>query len=69
MKLTTLTISIHKEDECPINGLQVTKVSADNYGAGFFFTISQDEGSIQLDAEELDYVIRAVNILKAELGE
>lgn len=69
MKMTMTEICIHPDDQCPILGELVTKVTVDYEGGGPFVRITQctDEGSnsIRLDFHEVAYLVKAVNALKA----
>jgi hypothetical protein len=68
MKLTTTEISVHKEDHNPIFGEIVTRVKLRDEGGGFFVNLIQinDHGEqvIRLDFNEIDLIVKAINILK-----
>lgn len=69
MKMTTLEISIHPENENPVFGNGSTLIRMDDDGAGSYLVIKQetdDYGSneIRLDFEEVEKLVEAVNILK-----
>jgi hypothetical protein len=68
MKLTVTEIAVHKEGESPIFGDIVTHVKLDDEGAGTFIKIVQHNGTkmgeIRLDFNEIEYVLKAVVMLK-----
>jgi hypothetical protein len=69
MKLTVTEIAVHKETENPIFGDIVTHVKLDDEGAGTFIKIVQHNGNdvdtIRLDFNEIEYIIKAIEMLKA----
>jgi hypothetical protein len=69
MKLTVTEIAVHKEGESPIFGDIVTHVKLDDEGAGAFIKITQhngnDEDTIRLDFNEIEYILKAIEMLKA----
>jgi hypothetical protein len=68
MKLTVTELAIHKEDESPIFGDMVTHVKLDDEGGGAFIKITQECESqlneIRLDFTEVEYLIKAIEMLK-----
>lgn len=68
MKLTVTEIAVHKEDEGPILGDIVTHVKLDDEGAGPFIKIVQHNDTkmdeIRLDFTEVEYLIKAIEMLK-----
>ena len=70
MKLTVTEIAVHKEGESPIFGEIVTHVKLDDEGAGTFIKIMQHYGNdfstIRLDFNEIEYIVKAIEMLKAE---
>lgn len=73
MKLTTTEVSIHREGESPLFGELTTKVNLGDEGAGLFICISQDTDDgvsiIRMDFNEVEYLIKAIIMLKAGVGE
>ena len=69
MKLTVTEIAVHKEDESPIFGDIVTHIKLDDEGAGTFIKITQSSDTqlneIRLDFNEIEYIIKAIEMLKA----
>jgi hypothetical protein len=69
MKLTVTEIAVHKEDESPIFGDIVTHVKLDDEGAGLFVKITQSSDTqmneIRLDFNEIEYILKAIEMLKA----
>ena len=69
MKLTVTEIAVHKEDESPIFGDIVTHVKLDDEGAGPFIKIVQHNDTkmdeIRLDFNEIEYILKAIEMLKA----
>lgn len=69
MKMTITEISVHPKDHCPILGELVTKITLDDEGGGPFVRVTQyineDCNSIRLDFNEVDYLVKAINALKA----
>jgi len=69
MKLTVTEIAVHKENESPIFGDIVTHVKLDDEGAGPFIKIVQHNDTkmdeIRLDFNEVEYILKAIEMLKA----
>jgi hypothetical protein len=69
MKLTVTEIAVHKEGESPIFGDIVTHVKLDDEGAGPFIKIVQHNDTkmdeIRLDFKEIEYILKAIEMLKA----
>jgi hypothetical protein len=69
MKLTVTEIAVHKEGESPIFGDIVTHVKLDDEGAGPFIKIVQHNDTkmdeIRLDFNEVEYILKAIEMLKA----
>ncbi len=69
MKLTVTEIAVHKENESPIFGDIVTHVKLDDEGAGPFIKIVQHNDTkmdeIRLDFNEIEYILKAIEMLKA----
>lgn len=70
MKLTVTEIAVHIENENPIFGDIVTYVKLDDEGAGTFIKLVQHNDTqmneIRLDFREIEYILKAINILKAD---
>lgn len=68
MKLTITEIAVHKENESPVFGELVTHVKLDDEGGGEFIKITQHNDTecneIRLDFGEIEYMIKAINMLK-----
>jgi DNA polymerase elongation subunit (family B) len=73
MKLTVTEIAVHKEGESPIFGEIVTHVKLDDEGAGMFIKITQSSdiqmNEIRLDFNEVEYIIKAIEMLKESAGD
>jgi hypothetical protein len=73
MKLTVTEIAVHKENESPIFGDIVTHVKLDDEGGGTFIKIVQHNDTqmneIRLDFNEIDHVLKAIEMLKEGAGE
>jgi hypothetical protein len=73
MKLTVTEIAVHKENESPIFGEIVTHVKLDDEGAGMFVKITQHNDTkmdeIRLDFNEIEYVLKAIEMLKENIGD
>ena len=73
MKLTVTEIAIHKEGDSPIFGDMVTHVKLDDEGGGTFIVITQEYISqmneIRLDFSEIEYIIKAFDMLKDAANE
>lgn len=69
MKLTITEIAVHKEDQSPIFGNFVTHVKLDDEGGGTFIKITQHNDTkmdeIRLDFNEVEYILKAIEMLKA----
>jgi len=69
MKLTVTEIAVHKEGESPIFGDIVTHVKLDDEGGGPFIKIVQHNDTkmdeIRLDFNEIEYILKAIEMLKA----
>lgn len=69
MKLTVTEIAVHKEGESPIFGDIVTHVKLDDEGGGAFIKIMQSTDTqmneIRLDFNEVEYILKAIEMLKA----
>lgn len=69
MKLTVTEITLHKEDESPIFGETVTHVRLDDEGGGTFIKITQhndtEMGELRIDFNEVEYIFKAIEMLKA----
>lgn len=70
MKLTVTEIAVHREDDGPIFGDLVTHVKLDDEGAGTFIKITQSNDTqmneIRLDFNEVEYIMKAIEMLKEE---
>ena len=68
MKLTVTEIAVHKEEESPIFGDIVTHVKLDDEGGGTFIKITQHNDTqmneIRLDFNEVEYILKAIEMLK-----
>lgn len=68
MKLTVTEIAVHKEGESPIFGEIVTHVKLYDEGGGSFIKIVQHNDTqmneIRLDFNEIEYIMKAIEILK-----
>lgn len=70
MKISIIEISVHQENESPLFGERNTFVRLCDEGAGQFVSIYQDgENSVRLDFNEVEYVVQAINLLKAGVVE
>ena len=67
MKLTITEIAIHPENRNPIFDEATTKIRLDDAGGGMFVKIIQDDGEIELDFSEVEFLVSAVNKLKKEV--
>lgn len=69
MKLTVTEIAVHKEKESPVFGDMVTRVKLADEGGGTFIEIMQDNSNhmntIRLDFDEIEYVVKAIEMLRA----
>lgn len=65
--MTTMSYSIHPENESPVFGKGATTVSIDDEAAGAFIVIKQDipheSGGIALEIDELELVLVAARKL------
>lgn len=72
MKLTVTEIAVHKENESPIFGDIVTHVKLDDEGGGTFIKIVQHNDTqmneIRLDFNEIEYILKAIEMLKEGAG-
>lgn len=68
MKLTVTEIAVHKKDESPIFGDIVTHVKLGDEGAGTFIKLVQHDHNrtnvIRLDFNEVEFIIKAIEMLK-----
>ena len=69
MKLTVTEISVHKEDDNPIFGDLVTHVKLYDEGGGTFIKLVQHgndakTNEIRLDFNEIEYIMKAIEMLK-----
>jgi len=73
MKLTVTEIAIHKEDDSPIFGDIVTHVKLDDEGGGTFIKIVQHNDTqmneIRLDFNEIEHILKAIDMLKEGASE
>lgn len=68
MKLTITEIAVHKEDESPIFGDLTTHVKLDDDGGGPYVRIMQSSDTqmneIRIDFNEIEYIVKAIEMLK-----
>lgn len=73
MKFTVTGIAVHKEDQNPIFGEILTHVKLDDDGGGLFVKIVQHSDTktneIRLDFKEVEYILKAIQMLKEGAGE
>ena len=74
IKITTISVSVHRAEMNPIFGEGVTRVSLDDDAAGPFVVLRQDgekleNGEIRIDIEELRAVTEAAEKLIADYPE
>jgi hypothetical protein len=73
MDLTFTEITIHKKNQSPIFSDGLIRIQLQDEGAGIFVKITQydcnDLSSIRIDFEEVDYLVRAINMLRESLGD
>ena len=68
MKLTVTEIAVHKENESPVVGDLVTYVKLMDDGGGEFIKLVQytetDVDEIRLDFNEIEHVLKAIEMIK-----
>jgi hypothetical protein len=73
MKLTVTEITVHREDESPVFGELVTHVKLDDEGGGAFVKLIQfnniQMNEVRFGFNEFEYLVQAVNALKAGVKE
>jgi hypothetical protein len=73
MKLTITEITVHREGESPVFGELVTHVKLDDEGGGAFVKLIQfndtQMNEVRFGFNEFEYLVQAVNALKAGVGE
>lgn len=66
-KVTMTQFAIHREDENPVFGDNVTRVALEDEGGGCFLVLSQvdynGENKIRIDFSELDVILKTAKEL------
>lgn len=72
LKVTPITMSVHREGENPVFSDCATHVTIDDEAAGPFVILSQsasENNSVRLDLDELQVIARVANMMaKKHLG-
>lgn len=63
LKMTPIAVSIHRENEHPLFGEGVIHLKLEDEAGGFFFTVSQEEGSMRIDCDEIKQLVIAAKFL------
>jgi hypothetical protein len=67
---TITSVSVHPEGDNPVFAETATTIRLQDEGGGYFIELGQGEGSIRLDAEEIDLVMNeAKKLLKNAKGD
>jgi hypothetical protein len=68
MKLSVTEFAMHKQNESPILGKNLTLIKLDDLGSGYFIKIVQygdgDVNEIQLNFEDIEFVVKAIEMLR-----
>lgn len=62
-KITPLMFAIHRENQNPVFGEQVTHIQIEDEAGGPFLILKQEDQEIRLDPEELDEIVMAAKEL------
>ena len=63
IKVTPIAVSIHRENEHPLFGEGVIHLKLEDEAGGFFFTVSQEEGSMRIDYDAIKQLAIAAKFL------
>jgi hypothetical protein len=61
-------VSIYRDDESPVYGEGNIRLKLDSAGAGYYFRVSQEDNSFEIDYKEIIALKEAADILLEAVG-